>query len=196
MYEYITGFAKNSRDIQKQDGKALDQAKLAYLRLKFLMGARMYMRMPQVHAIFKLQKERIGTMLEAIERELTKTNLRENDRKTIEPWKPQGLKALWDKYMNERFQKAQTRVNTDMDTYLALLEKHWGVKGQASKPAPKPPKPAPKGSKPAPTNPDDLADQLGGLNINDPAAKDFSEMINKLKGVWEKEKKTAWTRPW
>ena len=201
MYKRITGGSKASQGkANKRDAAALDQAKVALLRLKFLMGARMYMRSPQVHAIFKIQKERIGEVLGKLDTGLPK-NPRVSDLETKKyaPWEKQGLKALWDEYMNDRFKKATTRLNNDMETYLELLEKHWGVpKSQGAtppaKPGPKPP--AKPGPKPTTPNPDSLADQMAGLNINDPKVSDFSNLIKKLQDKWNEEKRSPWKAPW
>ena len=96
------------------------------LDLKYLMGVRAYMRDSAIEAIFKKQKERIGDMLDVLDAEVVK-HQRVNP-KTDEKygaWTPQKLKALWDEYMNERFRIAKARIEHDMDTFLALLEKEW-----------------------------------------------------------------------
>lgn len=37
----------------------------------------------------------------------------------------QGLKALWDEYMEERFVTAKSRSEHDMHKYLRLIEGKW-----------------------------------------------------------------------
>jgi hypothetical protein len=110
--------------------KEIDNAKEVLLDLKYLMGVRSYMRDTAIAKIFKKQKERIGDMLDALDKDM-KNHQRVNSKKKDEiygTWAPQQLKTLWDEYMNERFKIANKRITHDMDTFLALLEKEWAKK--------------------------------------------------------------------
>jgi hypothetical protein len=105
----------------------IDTAKEALLDLKYLIGARKYMRNPAIAAIFRDQKVRIGDILDKLDTELPKHARQHKTLGTLEAWKPQQLKKFWDQYMDERFNVAVLRTNHDMDTYLALLRKEWAV---------------------------------------------------------------------
>jgi hypothetical protein len=105
----------------------IDKAKEALLDLKYLIGARKYMRNPAIAAIFKEQKVRMGNILGKLDTELPKHAREHNTFGTLDTWKPQQLKKFWDQYMDERFNIAVLRTNHDMDTYLALLRKEWAV---------------------------------------------------------------------
>ena len=105
----------------------IDTAKEALLDLKYLMGARKYMRNPAIAAIFKEQKLRMGNILGKLDTELPKHAREYKTFGTVDAWKPQQLKRFWDQYMDERFNIAVLRTNHDMDTFLALLREVWAV---------------------------------------------------------------------
>ncbi|KAJ4298083.1 hypothetical protein N0V90_005982 [Kalmusia sp. IMI 367209] len=126
LEDRIKGPMKGRGPNRQRQAKQLDQAKTALLDLKYLMGARSYMRQPVIADIFSKQKNRIGEILDKLDKELPKH--RKIARSVeFELWKPQQLKSFWDEYMDERFNLANLRVNHDMDTYLAMLKKEWAV---------------------------------------------------------------------
>lgn len=107
--------------------KEIDKAKEVLLDLKYLMGVRAYMRDAAIAKIFKKQKERIGEMLDALDKQM-QNHQRVNSKKTDDKygtWAPQNLKTLCGEYMDERFTIASKRISNDMDTFLALLVKEW-----------------------------------------------------------------------
>jgi hypothetical protein len=107
-----------------QTRSTVDSARQAYLKLKWLLAARLYVKNPEIKAIFKKQKERIGDVLDLLDTEMEKQPKTKNGNK-LGAWKKQGLKALWDQYMEEKFTTAKSRSKHDMDKYLRLLEGKW-----------------------------------------------------------------------
>jgi hypothetical protein len=122
----IQGVMTGKGKKKTRNAAEIDQAKLALLDLKYLMGARKYMRSAHIQKIFKKQVDRIGDMLDKLDNEMPKhpkKNTKTN--KVYGAWKPQGLKVFWLEYMAARFEMAKKRTNNDMDDYLALLKKEW-----------------------------------------------------------------------
>ncbi|KAF2706352.1 hypothetical protein K504DRAFT_536572 [Pleomassaria siparia CBS 279.74] len=106
---------------KKPAPKYINEAKEALAILRSLLGARIYMRNPKIAALFKKQKERIGDVLDKLDQEMAKHPGK------LSAWQPQDLKALWDEYMDERFDYANRRTNGDMDKYLKMLTQEWGT---------------------------------------------------------------------
>lgn len=122
------GDGRGSRTNQELDAEEIDAAKDALLDLKYLMGARIYMRDPKIAAIFTKQKDRLGDMLGSLDDALAKPeNAYYSKTKgvTFRQWKPQNLKALWNDFMDESFQEATKRTNKDMNQYLQMFEEEW-----------------------------------------------------------------------
>jgi hypothetical protein len=108
-----------------QTRSTVDSARQAYLKLKWLLAARLYVKNPEIKAIFKKQKERIGDVLDLLDTEMEKQPKTKNAGVVMGAWKKQGLKALWDEYMEEKFKTAKSRSEHDMDKYLRLMEGKW-----------------------------------------------------------------------
>ena len=141
----ITGEPQGEHKLPKD----ANNAKLALQKLRSLMGARKYMRDENIAKIFGkqvsrilhdsgtsetlannfasiLQVNRMGNMLDKLDKALEQQTREGRGTGTYTPWKRQQLKAFWDEYMNERFLVAKTRTIRDMDKYIALLDTHWG----------------------------------------------------------------------
>ena len=103
----------------------IDSARQAYLKLKWLLAARLYVKNPEIKAIFKKQKERIGDVLDLLDTEMQNRPKTNNKGEVMGAWEKQGLKALWDEYMEEKFATAKSRSEYDMDKYLRLIEGKW-----------------------------------------------------------------------
>ena len=148
MREIITGkrTVVKGKNPEKVAASLVDGVNTALIRLKALLGARMYMRTDTVSNIFRTQVEAIGTMLDAIEDELV-ANPPQSAIKTYSPWIKQDLADHWMGYMNERFQIAHTRTHNDMDTYLELIDDTWCSGRPKSKPG------SPAGSRPGSPKP-------------------------------------------
>jgi hypothetical protein len=86
----------------------IDDARQAYLKLKFIYGARKYLQNNEIKAIFKKQVERMGTVLDLLDAEM-ENQPEETRTGPQDAWKKQGLKALWIEYMNEKFKTAKSR---------------------------------------------------------------------------------------
>jgi hypothetical protein len=129
----------------KKPGKVaaslVEKADTALIRLKSLMGARMYMRTSTVSDIFRNQVEQIRLMLDAIEDALV-ANPRDVRSKSYAAWVKQDLAVYWLEYMGERFKIAHTRTHNDMDKYLKLVDDTWCAGRPKSKPG------SPAGSRP------------------------------------------------
>lgn len=125
MTDLIVGTEKATRIPQARP--TVDSARQAYFKLKWILGARKYLKDPEIKAIFKKQKERIGDVLGALDIAMEKQPKTTTTGAVMEPWKRQGLKALWDEYMDEKFAAAKKRSENDMDKYLRLLEGKWAL---------------------------------------------------------------------
>jgi hypothetical protein len=109
----------------------IDDARKALLKLKWLMGAREYLKVPNVAAILKNQKNRIGDILDELDTEMEKHQLdKGRSGGILDAWKKQDLKAKWDNYMNYKFNLAKSRCTHDMDKFLPMLERQWAPKSQ------------------------------------------------------------------
>ncbi|KAF2449582.1 hypothetical protein P171DRAFT_480661 [Karstenula rhodostoma CBS 690.94] len=105
-------FSTKSKRLEIEGGprrrKNIDTTKESYVDLKNLLGARKYMRNPDIAKILKKQ----------------------------DAWVSQGMGALWKEYMDERFRIAHARTEKDMDTYIKMLRNAWS-RGPTTDPAQK-----------------------------------------------------------
>lgn len=189
----------------------IDDARQAYLKLKWIYGARQYLKDPHVKSIFKKQKERIGGVLDALDTEMENQPKTNSKGEQQDAWKKQGLKALWDEYMEEKFEMAEKRSKHDMDKYIRLLENVWlpgkkskGTKGTTGTTIPIR---GGKGSKKVARTVGGKA--TGGKSTGDKSTGKASEPVNsekdktvffaqiqKFKTLWTKEKSAKWDAPW
>jgi hypothetical protein len=131
----ILGNRKGRKPKQTRTAPDVDKAREALMSLKYLMGARKYMRNPKIAIIFKKQKNRIGEMLDRLDKELAKHPRHDVSKpQRFTAWKPQKLKAFWDEYMNEKFMTAHLRTHNEMDTYLAMFHREWVSWGASMQP--------------------------------------------------------------
>jgi hypothetical protein len=100
----------------------INDAKIALLKLKWLMGARMYLRKAAVEAIFKKQVNRIGAVLAALDTEIENQVKKPKVGPAWAAWKKQGLKELWGEYMMEKFETAKSRCTHDMYVKLNQIQ--------------------------------------------------------------------------
>jgi hypothetical protein len=105
----------------------INSVNAALNKLRYLIGARIYMRNPAIAEIFKKQKERMGDIIGKIDMELPYHPRVKKGVGKLPAWKSHNLKNLWNQYMDERFRVANQRINHDMDTYLKLLFSEWQV---------------------------------------------------------------------
>ena len=126
MTDLIVGTKKTTKIPQARP--TVDSARQAYFKLKWILGARMYLNNADIKAIFKKQKERIGDVLDALDTAMETQPKKKTTGEVMGAWKKQGLKALWDEYMEEQFAAAKKRSENDMDKYLRLLEGKWSQK--------------------------------------------------------------------
>lgn len=104
----------------------VNTAQVAVLKLKWLMGARRYMKDPKVKEILKKQKERIGERLGQLDKEL-----QNHPKPGFDAWQHKDLENLWDKYMDRNFDTAVSRTTFDMDKGIKYLQaKHVTTKNK------------------------------------------------------------------
>ncbi len=196
MREFITGRTTKvkGQNPEKVAAGLVDNAKIALLKLKALLGARKYMRSKTVSEIFKKQKEEIGNMLAILDEELPKhPRSSKTGSKEYAPWIKQDLGKMWNEYMNERFAIAHKRTHNDMETYLNLLDDTWCEGRPKSKPG------SPVGSRPGTPSSDpidDLEKLFGALDMNDVKIKDLCRFHAKVQKKWTAEKAIEWKAPW
>lgn len=111
--------------------KRVDKAQTAALRLKWLMGARKYLRDPTIEKYFSLQEWRIGEILDGIDTALPHYPRAAN----FGVWQRRGLKSLWDQYMDQKFATAVSRTMHTMDTNLKELERRYVPGRRSNQPA-------------------------------------------------------------
>jgi len=105
--------------------KNIRTAEVAAMRLKWVMGARMYLKDPTIERYFSRQKWRIGEILHQIDTEMPNHQKTNDDGDTFQAWQPQGLRDLWDKYMDQKFATAKSRVDFTMNEYVKALEQRY-----------------------------------------------------------------------
>jgi len=116
-----------------------------------------------INQFFIDQKQRIGNTLDELDNELP--NHQPAPGHT--PWQNQGLRNLWNTYMDEAFDKANLRTKNTMDEFLRALENEWV----------RPTERQGKTGKPRGTN------------------NAFAQQIRALATEWRKEKRSEWRRP-
>jgi hypothetical protein len=92
-------------------------AQVAVLKLKWLIGARRYIKDPKVKEILKKQKERIGERLGQLD-----TKLQTHPKPGRDAWQHKDLENLWDKYMDKNFDTAVSRTAFEMDRGIKYLQ--------------------------------------------------------------------------
>ncbi|KAF9732388.1 hypothetical protein PMIN06_007464 [Paraphaeosphaeria minitans] len=166
-----------------QTAANIDDARTAYLRLKWIYGARRYLKHPDIRRVLRIQKERIGGVLDALDIEM-ENHPKISPKGKHNAWKRQGLKKLWDEYMDEKFQMAKDRSVNDMDKYIRLLENVWLPKSGGGKDTKKDPKGKAKSGK-------------ARSDVN--SEKDHTVFFAQIKGLkkkWLIEKAEPWNAPW
>jgi hypothetical protein len=93
------------------------EAPAALLKLKWLIGARRYMKDPKVKEILKKQKERIGERLGQLNTELQK-----HPKPGHDAWQHKDLENLWNTYMDKSFDTAVSRTTFEMDKWIKYLQ--------------------------------------------------------------------------
>ncbi|OAG02084.1 uncharacterized protein CC84DRAFT_1252184 [Paraphaeosphaeria sporulosa] len=174
-----------------QKAANIDDSRAAYLQLKWIYGARRYLKHPDIKKIFKIQKERIGGVLDALDTEM-ENHPKETKKGTQDAWKRQGLKKLWDEYMDMRFEMAKERSVNDMDTYIRLLENVWLPKSGEGKDTKKDPKGKGKGKGKGKATSGKAHDDV---NLEKDRTVFFAQ-IKELEKKWLIEKAEPWNAPW
>ncbi|KAJ4988691.1 glycosyl hydrolases family 18 protein [Stagonosporopsis vannaccii] len=126
MTDLIVGTNKAGKIPQSRP--TVNSARQAYLKLKWILGARIYLKNAEIQAIFKKQKERIGDVLDALDTAMETQPKRTKTGDVMNAWKKQNLKVLWNEYMEEKFAAAKKRSENDTDKYVRLLEGKWSQK--------------------------------------------------------------------
>jgi hypothetical protein len=126
-----TGRIYDTDQVMKLVNNPLD-APAAIMKLKWLIGARRYMKNPFIANTMEEQVGRIGTILGALDEEMP-NHPRTVSKRPQTPWKRQGLKKLWEDYMDERFTQAKARTTFSMDQIVKALEAKY-VNGKKQTP--------------------------------------------------------------
>ena len=104
-------------------------------RMRLLLGARTYLVDPKITAIFKKQKERMGTMLSNLDTSM-ETHTRTTTQTTTDPvtgavttstvtyapWKKQDLLTEWNTYMDAKWADATAKHKKVMDKFVNDLD--------------------------------------------------------------------------
>lgn len=100
-------------------------------RLRLLLGARTYLVNPKVIAIFKKQKERMGAIIDQLDKDM-ETHIRTSTSTdpvtgavTTTPytaWKKQNLLTEWNAYMDTKWTDATAKHKKVMDTFVNDLD--------------------------------------------------------------------------
>jgi hypothetical protein len=122
MDTLIQGNAKG-----KWTGKsAYDQGRAVIQSMRNVIGVFIYMQDKNVAESFAKEKNRMGKMIGAIDKELHKTpRIYYPQQRVAIPWKEQGLEDEWNKYMDDVFDGAKDKSTKHMDKYLNAMKKEW-----------------------------------------------------------------------
>lgn len=90
-------------------------------RLRRLVGAKKYLVDDEIKRIFKNQVDRIGAILDELDKEL-EVRPRKVDGKQYKNWKRQGLKAAWELHVDEKWNNAVQKHEKVIDRWSGLLE--------------------------------------------------------------------------
>ncbi|KAF3035486.1 hypothetical protein E8E12_007713 [Didymella heteroderae] len=112
MTDLIVGTNKAGKIPQARS--TVDSARRAYFKLKWILGAHMYLKNAEIKAIFKKQKERISDVLDALDTAMETQPKKTRTGEVMNAWKQQDLKALWDEYVDKKFAAAKKRSENDM----------------------------------------------------------------------------------
>lgn len=107
---------KSSENIKRDRNAAQVEA----LKVKALLGAQKYHKDIIITSFLIDQKKRIGVALGQIDQELPNHPVPGQAA-----WQPQGLEALWNKYMDEKFAEAKSRTINTMDTLITELQNKY-----------------------------------------------------------------------
>lgn len=118
-------------------GNKVQDTREAIQRIRSVIGVFLYMKEPEIAKIFKEEKERIGKVLDAIDKELPKTP-RIKGKVTFTPWKPLGLGDRWDKYMDKVFKTAKDKGTEFVETNIERLKDEYTTPAAKAKAEDKP----------------------------------------------------------
>jgi hypothetical protein len=91
------------------------------VRLRRLVGAKKYLLDDKVKEIFKNQVNRIGVILDELDKQI-ENRPRKVGGKKYNNWKRQGLKAAWELHVDEKWKNAIEKHSKVMDRWSGLLE--------------------------------------------------------------------------
>ncbi|KAF2141153.1 uncharacterized protein K452DRAFT_309580 [Aplosporella prunicola CBS 121167] len=99
----------------------------ALFKFKVILGNRVYHRDTWVRDTLKLQSNRMADMLDGLETEMAKKQIKETDKnkKTItwDKYKKQGLKAKWNSHMKDTTDNLVSTINKNFEKSYEYLEK-------------------------------------------------------------------------
>jgi len=90
-------------------------------RLRRLVGAKKYLVDSDIKTIFKNQVNRIGDILDELDKQL-ENRPRRVDGTEFKKWERQGLKAAWELHIDEKWKNAVAKFERVLDRWSGLLE--------------------------------------------------------------------------
>jgi hypothetical protein len=177
---------KTKYDKLKKGQKKPNQADQGIMVIKYLremIGTLKYMQEKEIASIFAKEKKRLGSMIDAIDKQLHSTPRKIKPRGypngiTYAPWQEQGLGAKWDTYMDDVFDRAKQRATDYMNLHLGNMEKEWDSQEK---------KDEYKADKKDDAAAKDRKKELQKIH------KDMLALINKTRKEWDKVK--DWSKP-
>lgn len=104
--------------------------------MRYLIGSRMYHNDVHIRDILRAQKDRVGNVLDLIDRQVLPNNPRR--AAPYKPWQPLGLKAEWDTFMKGKMALVQTKTMKVINEFLPRLQEQWASDAQRQAATPDP----------------------------------------------------------
>jgi hypothetical protein len=159
----------------------MDQARQVIKYIREMTGTFIYMQDKYVATIFANEKNRMGAIIDAIDKHLHKTPRQEEENaKTINftPWKEQGLGDKWSQYMDDVFERAKQRGIDYVNLHLGNLDKEWNSQKKKDE---------------FKIDAKDDAKRKDDKRILETRQKEIVDLITKTRKEWEKVKN--WEKP-
>ncbi|KAH7305460.1 oviduct-specific glycoprotein [Stachybotrys elegans] len=111
----------NTQDWVDLAGESPATARSILIPMRTLIGSRLYHSDSEIRRIIRLQKDRIGAILDMLDNTL----LPNNPPSGYAPWQPVGLRSQWDTFMAGQFASVKTKTMRIINEFLPRLEAIW-----------------------------------------------------------------------